>query len=58
MWICLATILGVWGDVFWFAVMVCAVMDVCEARCVANGGKGDEVERCGRVPVRWVLGAG
>ena len=58
MWICLVTMLGVWGDVFWFAVMVCDVMVVCETWCVANGGEGDEVERCGRVLVGWVLGVG
>ena len=50
--------LGVWGDVFWFAVMVCVVMAVCEAWCVANGGEGDGVERCGGLLVRWMLGVG
>ena len=58
MWICLAAMLGVCCDVFWFAVMVCVVMAMCEAWCVANGGEGDEMERCGRVLVRWVLGFG
>ena len=58
MWICLATMLGLWGDVFLFAVMVCAVMAVFEAWCVANEGEGDEMERCRRVHVRWVLGVG
>ena len=38
-YVCLAAMLGVWGDVFWFAVMVCVVMAMCEAWCVANGAK-------------------
>jgi len=43
--------LGVWGDVFWFAVMAWDGMFVREARCVASGVEYDEVGLCGGMHV-------
>ena len=41
---------------YWFEVMACSGVAVCEAWCVSSRGGGDGIRLCGGVPVRWVLG--